>query len=77
MDNSGENLNKQISTWAKIKPKFFEILITALLSAAIAFFQSLITNWGNFENPTINPEVAGGIGASLRTIFLATKVKFC
>lgn len=77
MDNLVKNVDGQISTWAKLKPKFFEILITALLSAAIAFFQSLITNWGNFNNPTIDPEVAGGIGASLRTLLIATKTKIC
>jgi len=77
VDNLVKNVDGQISTWAKLKPKFFEILITAILSAALAFIQSLITNAGNFNNPTIDPEVAGGIGASLRAILLATKTKFC
>ena len=60
-----------------IKSRIFEIIITALLSAAIAFLQSLITQHGNYNNPEINPEVAGGIGASLRTLFILTKSKIC
>ena len=77
MDNSEIKVDKNFKTWDKIRPKVFEILITALLSAAIAFFQTLITHWGQFDNPTINPEVAGGIGATLRTILIATKQKIC
>ena len=72
-----QNLNSSCTAWTKIRPRVFEILITALLSAAIAFLQTLITHWGNFENPTINPEVAGGIGAALRSVLIATKAKIC
>jgi len=60
-----------------IKSRIFEIIITALLSAALAFIQSLITQQGGFNNPEINPEVAGGIGAGLRTLFIFTKQRIC
>lgn len=59
------------------KARVIEILITAILSAAIAFFQALLTQHGNFNNPVANPEVAGGIGATLRTVWILTKQKIC
>jgi hypothetical protein len=64
------------STWQNLRPKIIEILITAAVSALLAFLQSLITHIGDFNNPTINPEVAGGIGASLQTIKSIAKIKF-
>lgn len=66
-------MNTKISTWGQIKPRFFEILLTALLSALIAFLQSLLANSVQAEIPTINPEVAGAYGAGIRGFFVAVK----
>lgn len=59
------------------KLRVLEILITAILSAAIAFFQSLLTQHGGFNNPVADPEVAGAIGAALRTSYIFVKPKIC
>ena len=77
MDNSINKEEIKSATWAQIKPKLFEILITALLSAALAFIQSLIANHSISDVPTANPEIAGGIGAGIRTFWISIKRPFC
>jgi len=48
------------------KQKIFEIIITALISAGIAFLQSLATSHLINTNPGEVAGVAGVIGASIR-----------
>jgi len=50
------------------KKKFFEIVITALISAGIAFLTNLLSSLSSNVNITTDPEVAGGIGALIATI---------
>lgn len=45
------------------KQKIFEIILTALISAGIAFLQNLLTNFVGIESIQNSPEIAGGIGA--------------
>jgi len=54
------------------KVEIFKILVTALISAGIAFLQSLLTNALGINVPTPNPEIAGGIAIVLKS-FLAIK----
>jgi hypothetical protein len=49
------------------KQKIVEILLTALMSALIAFLQGLLTQIGGTDLPSADPVVAGGIGAGLKT----------
>lgn len=51
------NLNKQ---------KIFEILMTAFLSAGIAFLQNLLAQIGHNQDLQNDAVVAGGIGATLK-----------
>ena len=64
-------------TKESIKSKIISILITAVLSAAIAILQSLLTHYLNSDLPVANPEVAGGIGATLRTGYYIFKERIC
>lgn len=48
------------------KQKIFEILLTALISAGIAFLQSLATSHLIQTNPTEIAGVAGVLGAGIR-----------
>jgi hypothetical protein len=52
------------------KQKLLEILITALLSAGIAFLQGLLQHTLNQSLPTADPVVAGGIGALIRGVVI-------
>jgi hypothetical protein len=54
--------------------KLLEMLITALLSAGIAFLQSLLNQHFGGSIPTADPIVAGGIGASLNRIYDNLKI---
>ena len=77
MDNSVNKEEIKSATWAQIKPKLFEIFITAFISAGLAFLQSLLSQHGAFDQPTANPEIAGGIGAGIRTFWISIKRPFC
>jgi len=48
------------------KQKIFEVLVTALISAGIAFLQSLATQHVGLETSSETPIVAGAIGAGIR-----------
>jgi uncharacterized protein (DUF486 family) len=50
------------------KQKIFEILITALISAGIAFLTNLLNIYSNGHQIYTNPEIAGTFGAILRGI---------
>jgi hypothetical protein len=60
-----------------LKTKIFTIIVTAAISAAIALLQTLLTHYLNSDAPTANPEVAGGIGATLRTGYYIFKERIC
>jgi hypothetical protein len=60
-----------------LKSKIISILITAILSAIIAMLQTYLTHYLNSNAPTPNPEVAGGIGAILRTGYYFLKKQVC
>jgi hypothetical protein len=60
-----------------LKQKIFSIIITAAISAAIALLQALLTHYLNSDAVTPNPEVAGGIGATLRTGYYILKNRIC
>lgn len=48
------------------KQKIFEVLITALLSAGIAFLQSLATQHVGITPDGTEPIIAGAVGAGIR-----------
>ena len=50
------------------KQKLFEVLITALISAGIAFLQSLATSHMIQTDPIEVASVAGGLGGIIRGI---------
>lgn len=50
------------------KQKIYEVILTALMSALLAFLQGLITQLAGSDVPHADPVVAGGIGASLKYI---------
>lgn len=50
------------------KQKIFEIILTALISAGIAFLQNLLTHLAGLETISNSPEIAGGIGAVLSAL---------
>jgi hypothetical protein len=50
------------------KAKIFEIVLTALLSAGIAFFTNILSHIGAPSLPTTNIETAGVIGGLIRTL---------
>lgn len=54
--------------------KLLEMLITALLSAGLAFLQSLLNQHLGGNVPQADPIVAGGIGASLNRIYDNLKI---
>ena len=60
-----------------LKTKIISILITAAISAAIAMLQAFLTHYLNSSAPTPSPEVAGGIGATLRTGYYIFKERIC
>lgn len=60
-----------------LKTKIFSIIVTAAISAAIALLQALLSHYLNSNVPTANPEVAGGIGAALRTGYYIFKERIC
>ena len=49
------------------KQKIFEIIVTALISAGIAFLQSLATSHLIQQNPVEVAGLAGGIGGLIRS----------
>lgn len=67
--------DKPQTTWQKLGPKIIEILITATISAGLAFLQSILAQSQDLGTTTANPELAGGIGASLRALWLSVKEK--
>lgn len=50
---------------SQTKKKIVEILVTALLSALIAFLQNLLAGLNNAPELQSAPSVAGAIGATL------------
>jgi hypothetical protein len=56
-----------LKDYAMSKQKILEIIITALLSAGIAFLQSLLVQHTATVIPIPDPATAGGIGAILST----------
>lgn len=50
------------------KQKLFEVLITALISASIAFLQSLVTSHFFNVEPVETAATAGAIGALIRAV---------
>jgi len=50
------------------KKKIIEIVITALVSAGIAFLTNLLSQLTNTWEITANPEVAGAIGGTIHAI---------
>jgi phosphate/sulfate permease len=50
------------------KQKFFEVLLTALISASIAFLQSLATSHIGIPAEASTPVVAGAVGAGIRAL---------
>jgi hypothetical protein len=48
--------------------KIFEIIITALIGAGIAFLQGLLSELLRLDTPNASPELAGLIGGAIRTI---------
>lgn len=50
------------------KQKIFEIILTALISAGIAFLQSLVSSHFGIPTEEATPIVAGALGAGIRTI---------
>jgi hypothetical protein len=66
-----------MTSWSKLKPKIIEILITAVVSALIAALQNFLTAYQAPVSFHANPELAGGIGAFIRTFWLAVKRNFC
>lgn len=49
------------------KQKIFEILLTALLSAGIAFLQTILAQHAGHEAFSSNPILAGAVGGVLRS----------
>jgi hypothetical protein len=47
------------------KEKWIQIILTALISAGIAFLQNLLASFGNTPILHSSPEVAGFIGAGI------------
>jgi hypothetical protein len=64
-------------TKESLKTKIFTIIVTAAISAAIALLQTLLTHYLNSNAPVPDPEVAGGIGAALRTGYYIFKERIC
>lgn len=60
-----------------LKTKIISILITAAISAAIAMLQAMLTHLLNNNAPVPSPEVAGGIGAVLRSGYYIFKQRIC
>lgn len=56
------------------RKKIVEILITALLSAGIAFLQAWLANYMGNHDTQASPEVAGVIGGGIMWI---RNLKFC
>lgn len=52
----------------KQRQKMLEILFTALLSAGIAFAQSLLNNYLGVHKIEADPTIAGGIGLSIQSL---------
>jgi hypothetical protein len=50
------------------KQKIFEIIITALVGAGIAFLQGILTELLKVNTPVASPEIAGGIAGIIRTL---------
>jgi len=50
------------------KRKFYEIVLTALVSGLLAFLQSLVSTNLGFDHETSTPFIASGIGATIRFI---------
>jgi hypothetical protein len=63
------------ATWQRIRPRVFEILITAILSALIAMLQNFLTAYSQDINTHTNPEAAAGIGAGIRTAWISLKYR--
>jgi hypothetical protein len=64
-------------TKESLKSKLFSIFVTAAISAAIAMLQALLTHYLNSSAVTPSPEVAGGIGAFLRSGYYLFKEPIC
>lgn len=50
------------------KQKLFEIVLTALISAGIAFLQNILTHFTGFDAPSNSPETAGMLGGAISYI---------
>jgi hypothetical protein len=50
------------------KKKIIEILITALISAGIAFLTNLLSAYTNTTQIHASPEIAGGLGVIISTV---------
>ena len=64
-------------TKENLQSKIFSIIITAAISAVIAMLQAHLVHYLNSDAPTPSPEVAGGIGAILRTGYYVLKERAC
>jgi hypothetical protein len=60
-----------------LKTKIISIIITAAISVAIAMLQALLSHYLNSNAIVPDPEVAGGIGAALRTGYYFLKSGNC
>jgi hypothetical protein len=49
------------------KSKIFDIIITALVGAGIAFLQGLLSELLHLNTPNASPELAGLIGGAIKT----------
>ena len=61
----------------ELRKKIIEILITAVLSAAIAALQGILTSYTSQSDAVANPEVAAGIGGAIRAACVFIKPKLC
>jgi hypothetical protein len=48
------------------KQKIFEIIITALAGAGIAFLQSILTELLKIDSPSASPQLAAGIAGLIK-----------
>lgn len=67
------NIKKIFQIDQQTKSQILSIIITAVLSAGLAFLQSLLSHVALPNLPEPSVESAGVIGASLRTLHIACK----
>jgi len=56
-----------------LREKIISTIITAILAAMVAFFQSLAVSASGSSIPAGNPEVAGALGIVFRTVHYSLK----